>query len=93
MGSLTIQIVGDASVGTKTKTFAIPDADVNRFVAWAQSAYPIITNGVASTPTVAQALASWANGIMAGTQNNVLAYERANAAAAPVAAVSPITAT
>jgi hypothetical protein len=36
MGSYTRQVIGDVSVGTKTKTFTVPDADVNRMVAWAK---------------------------------------------------------
>jgi hypothetical protein len=89
MGSLTIQVVGDATVGTKTKAYAIPDADVNRLVAFCKAAYPIQNaDGTTTVPTVAQALVSWADGFVAGTKTNVQRFET------PVPAVpAPITAT
>jgi hypothetical protein len=94
MGTLTIQVVGDATVGTKSKAYVISDADVNRLVAYCKAAYPIVTTnpttGVTTTsvPTVAQALVSWADGFVAGTKANVQRFET------PVPAVpAPITAT
>jgi hypothetical protein len=85
MGSIAIQVVGDVSVGTKVKTWAVADADVNRLVAYTKAAYP---NADGTVPTTAQALTSWAQGFMDGTKANVQRFETA----APVVP-APITAT
>lgn len=92
MGTVTIQVIGDASVGTKSKSYALSDADVNRLVNWAKSAYATApTVQVPSPPplTVAQALVAWADGVIAGTKNNVVNWER-TAAQAAVANPAPI---
>jgi hypothetical protein len=71
VGSITFQVVGDASVGTKTKTFTVSDADVNRLVAWAQVKF--------ATPSVAGALLAWANDLMDTSRQAVITYERGEA--------------
>lgn len=95
MGSLTFQIVGDASVGTKTKTYAVSDADVNRFVAWATAQYATKRTVAVPNPpalTVAQALNAWANEVVNGMKNNVVTRENSVALAA-VPPPPPFTAT
>jgi hypothetical protein len=79
MGAITFQVIGDASVGTRTKTFAVSDADVNRLVAWAkaQLAQP------GETLTTPQALLRWAEVSMAITKDRVVGYEKAVAAHPP----------
>lgn len=82
MGSMTFTVVGDASVGTRTKTFSIPDADVNRFIAMCQEWY--------GQPAVAQAMLAWANDVMGVTKERVIRSEKEAAARA---AGPPFTAT
>lgn len=86
MGSITFQVVGDGSVGTKTKTYTVSDADVNRLVAYGVS---LATTPQVPSPTVAQALLAWADRAMALAKSDVLSYERTNACAG----ISTITAT
>jgi hypothetical protein len=81
MGSITFQVVGDASVGTKTKTYTVSDADVNRLVEFAKS-----LTGIAN-PTVTQALLAWANNEMDAVKRNVKAFE-CNQATASIAVIS-----
>jgi hypothetical protein len=71
MGSITFQVVGDASVGTRTRTFTVPDAHVNRFVDWAKWRFG--SEGV--TPTTPQALLAWAEFLMATLRTDVQARE------------------
>lgn len=95
MGSITFQAVGDASIGTKTKTYAISDADMNRFAAWAIAKFATQpTNGNPNPPalTVAQALSAWADSVMAMTKADVVARER-TAALDAVAPPPPFVAT
>lgn len=75
MGSITIQIVGDGTVGTKTKTYTVSDADVNRLVAFGKSM-------VGGTPTVAQGLIAYADKVIADTKGAVRIYENGLAVAA-----------
>lgn len=86
MGTITFQVVGDGSVGTKTKTYTVSDADVNRLVAFAQA---IAANNGVSNPNVTQGLLAWADRMMSETKTGVRAYEQAIAAAA----IAAITAT
>ena len=72
MGSITFQVIGDGSVGTKTKTFTVPDAHVNRLVAYAVARYSVPP----ATLNTTQALLAWAEGLMAGTKANVLRWEK-----------------
>lgn len=72
MGSITFQVVGDASVGTKTKTFAVSDADINRFVSWAVAVYSV----PGQTPlTTGQALLAWAVSKMDNLKKEVQSRE------------------
>lgn len=82
MGSITVQLVGDGTVGTKTKTYVVSDADVNRLVAYAKSL-------VGGNPTVAQAASAYADAILTLTKTNIFQYEQGVAANA----ISPIVAT
>ena len=82
MGALTFQLVGDASVGTKTKTYTVSNADVNRFVAWAIAKYaiaptPKIPNPPALTP--AQAVAAWADATVNDLKMGVVNMEKVTA--------------
>lgn len=79
MGSVTFQVIGDASVGTKSKTFTVSDADVNRLVAYAREVYATpatVGNPTPPTLTVTQALLAWANAMMDQTKGAVVGYER-----------------
>lgn len=89
MGSITFQVTGDASVGTKTKTFAVADADINRLAAWAIAAY---TDAGQPPPTQAQALLRWAQYLMEITKQLVINREN-QAAQSAVQAPAPIVAT
>jgi hypothetical protein len=84
MGSISFQVVGDGTVGTRTKTFTLPDAHINRFIAWAKAAYPESGTPIPNpgpgqpdfeVPTTVQALNAWANSLMAGTKKNVQRFE------------------
>jgi hypothetical protein len=75
MGSISFQVVGDASVGTKSRTFQVPDAHINRLV---EAMKPI----GAQPATVNTALAYWAQMVMDKTKDVVLEQERAAAALA-----------
>lgn len=79
MGSITFQVVGDASVGTRSKTYAVPDAHINRLVACLKAGD--------AAKTAPQALLEWAELMMALTRERVLTYERSAAAIAPFDAV------
>lgn len=81
MGSITIQIIGDGTVGTKTKTYTVSDADVNRVVTAAKT-----LNGAVTTVQACLDLASY---LQSSVTNLVLASEKA-AAATPI---QPITST
>jgi hypothetical protein len=82
MGSISFQVVGDASVGTKSRTFQVPDAHINRLV---EAMKPF----GAQPATVNTALAYWAQMVMDKTKDVVREREQAAAALA----VTPITAT
>lgn len=70
MGQVTYQVIGDGSVGTKTKAFTVPDADINRLVGFGRH---LLSNPAA---TVTQALLAWSEWSMRITKEQVLAYER-----------------
>jgi hypothetical protein len=88
MGSITLTTVGDASVGTVTRTWNVSDADINRLVAWAKDVYPTApteANPTPPPPTTTQALNRWGAGLMQGTNNNVQRHEyEASKAAVPI---------
>lgn len=86
MGSITFQVIGSAAVGTKTKTYAVSNGDIDRLVTCWQTLGA--TQG-APSPTIAQALLAWADGMMSDTKSTVLQFEREAAAAA----IAPIVAT
>jgi hypothetical protein len=67
MGSISFQVVGDASVGTRSKTFAVPDEHINRLVACMKADDPL---------TTPQALLKWAELMMQLTKERVLEHER-----------------
>jgi hypothetical protein len=67
MGSISFQVIGDASVGTRAKTFAVPDSDINRLVAYLKA------DNELTTP---QALLKWAELMMQLTRERVLEHER-----------------
>lgn len=83
MGSISFQVASaDPAFGAspKTKTYTVPDADVNRLVAWARA--ELRQNGDTGELTVAQALVRWADVIMAMTKERVRNYERSAASVA-----------
>lgn len=87
MGQITISVVGDGSVGTKSKTYSFTDAAINRLVAAEQAAAK--SAGVAANPTVTQALVFYADAVIQGTIDGVKSFEQSAAAAA----ILPIVAT
>jgi hypothetical protein len=92
MGTITFTIVGDGTVGTKTKAYTLSNADINRLIAWATVVYATPpTVEVPSPPalTIAQALVAWADSVIAGTKNNVVRYEK-NVAVTAVADPTPL---
>jgi hypothetical protein len=85
MGTITLTTVGDASVGTVSRTWSVSDADINRLVAWAQEAYPTAPTAEVPAPpppTSTQALNRWSAGLMQGTNHNVQRHEFEKAKAA-----------
>ena len=82
MGSITITVVGDASVGTKTKAFTISNAHVNRLVAWAKIAY---ATPALPSPTTAEALLAWVTDLIERTKGQItsLEYDEARKALTP----------
>lgn len=86
MGSLTIQVIGDGTIGTKTKTFTISNADVNRFVAAWQSRAATVA---VPSPTITQALVAFADNVMGSAKADTLDFEFRTAAAA----IQPIVGT
>lgn len=79
MGSLTLQVIGDGTVGTKSKTFTISDADINRLVAAWKSK---ITTVALPSPTVTQAMVAFADNVMAHAKSDTLDVEARTATAA-----------
>jgi len=82
MGTITFTVVGDVSVGTKTKSYAVSDADVNRFVNYCKQFSPL------PSPTVAQALVAWADNEIASLKNGVISSETRTASAALIPVVA-----
>lgn len=78
MGSITIQVTGDASVGTLSKTFTVSNANIGRLVAWAQAQFD---TGTPLTPP--QALARWAERMIGHTQQDLMRRERETSAVPP----------
>ena len=75
MGSISFQVVGDASVGTRNKTYAVSDENINRLVAYLKADDPALT-----TP---QALLRWTDLVMQLTRERVQEHERRTTAIAP----------
>ena len=75
MGSISFQVVGDASVGTRNKTYAVSDENINRLVAYLKADDPALT-----TP---QALLKWTDLVMQLTRERVQEHERRAATIAP----------
>jgi len=79
MGTVTLTVVGDVSVGTKAKTYNFTDADINRLVAWTKKAFATVpTNAVPNPPalTTTQSLVAWADSFINTTKTNVINTER-----------------
>jgi hypothetical protein len=88
MGTITFTVV-EGGQPNATKTFTVPDTDIDRFVAaWQQDANVAI-NGTATRP---QVLLTWANYVMNEAKAKVLAKETA-AAQSAVITPPPISAT
>lgn len=73
MGTITLSITGDVSVGTKTKTYTVADADINRLVAIWKTRANTVVNG---TATVAQACVVWADSVIAQAKSDVVTNEK-----------------
>lgn len=84
MGSITIQVIGDVSVGTKSKTYTYSDANINRLVNYGKD---VAGNGA----TITQGLAAWADQVIKTMQDNVVYAERTAVAAAASNAITVIT--
>jgi L-aminopeptidase/D-esterase-like protein len=81
MGHFRMEVAGGVVGTAKGKTFTLSDANVNRLAAWAQARYTT-SNGAVVVPTVPQALAMWADEVFNRTRDDILNYERAQAAIA-----------
>lgn len=81
MGAFTIQIVGDGSVGTKTKTYVVSDADINRLMAFATVI--AIGNGIPS-PTVIQAALALADAVTQRLRDQLRNFEINQVAILPI---------
>ncbi len=86
-GTITIQVV-ETGQTTATKTYTLPDSQIDRLVAAYQVAANASVNG---TATRMQVLNYWANQLMQSTVQYVLSIETQNATAAAAAGVSPIS--
>lgn len=75
MGSISFQVIGDASVGTRSKSYAVSDENINRLVAYLKADDPSLT-----TP---QALLKWTDLVMQLTRERVVEYERRAASIPP----------
>lgn len=95
-GGITIGAQSASPAVNASKTYTVSDADMARFYAYVQSAYPTIPcSPQPCTPAAAtrvQSLQMWADGIIAGTVANVKSYETNNAVTSAASGVSPITA-
>lgn len=70
MATLTFTLTVGAATVIRTKTMT--DANANRIITWAQSQYGPLTN--------AQAFAAMADAMMGGLRENVVSFEKAQAA-------------
>lgn len=86
MGTISIHLV-ETGQTTLTKTFTLPDAQIDRLVLAYQSAGNTAING---TATRAQVLNAWANSLMASTVQQVSSFEQAVAAALAAAPINPV---
>jgi hypothetical protein len=91
MGSLTIQVIGDVSVGTKNRTFNFSDANINRLVDFGEYIYKNNPDNPPGNPTVAQALNAWAVWVVDHTKSKLREAEErvARDAVPPPASFDP----
>jgi hypothetical protein len=87
MGSITVSVSKANPLGSKTYT--VPNADIDRLIAWAKVFYAPQPGGVL---TDAQALLAWVNAFMEATKARVTEHER-EAAIKAVPEPVPISAT
>lgn len=85
MGQIVLTVTGNAGVGTRSKTFTVPDAHITRFVDAMRAKYG--TNGTPATANVA--LNAWAENVLANIKTDVRDHE----SRAAQAAIGEITAT
>ena len=69
MGSVTVQIIGDGTVGTKSKTFTFTNAQINRLVTFGSYIYKQKNPG--TTPNVTQSLSAWGDWIIEHTKSKL----------------------
>lgn len=86
MGSITIQVIGDVSVGTKSKTYNYSDADINRLVAYGRALF-------GAGATITQGLVAWSDQTIKQMQQQVVSDERSIAAAVASNVITIITTT
>lgn len=85
-GTISIQVT-ETGQTTLTKTYSIPDAQIDRLVA----AYQVAANASVNAPaTRTQVLNYWASQLMQATVQYVQGIESQNATAAATATVTPI---
>lgn len=77
-GSINIQIV-ESGQPNATKSYSVPDGDIDRIVAAHQQAANIAVNG---TATRAQVLLTWVQRFMDGTKTTVSTFEKQQAVSA-----------
>jgi hypothetical protein len=87
MATITFQVV-ETGQTTATKTYTLPDANVDRLVLAYQQKGNVLINGAA---TRAQVLLAWATEMINNTIASVLNFESQNATSTALAGVSVIT--
>lgn len=85
MGTISFQVV-ETGQTTLTKTYTLPDAQIDRMVAAYQSAGNTAVNG---TATRAQVLQTVVAGWISATVQQVTSFEQAAAAAGAAAPINP----
>lgn len=104
MGSIAFTVISGTPAINATKTFNIADTHIVRFIAAQKAAYPVAipavvdaqgnvtTPATTRVPSNAEALQSWAQGLMQGTIANVQSYETQAAIDVAKVGVAPIVA-
>ena len=91
MATITIQVVASGNTVGRTKTISGPH--LVRFIAAYKAILGQVDNGSGGfrDMTDDETVLAWADGLLAGTKQNILSHEKVAAAATASAAVTDIT--